>query len=365
MKKTIAILPVLVVTIGLFLKASLVSADSAIAVVNGEEISQAEFQKNWNSYLELEKKLLAPGQMTPQWEAENKRLLLNQMLEQRLLLQEAKRRKIEVDKSELKAGLAQVKQRFQVDAKDQPLSSSEADKAFRAQLNKENLSEKQFESRIESELRVVKLTNQLVKDRVKRPTEEQVQALFEVVKERIGQAAPLPSADPQQADMDAIVRNARAKVNESVRFKHIMFAVSPNASAQERKAVLNKAKDVRARIEKGADFEEMAKEFSDDAPTAKNGGEVGTIVRGQMVRDFEEIVFALPLGSISRVVKTKLGYHIIQVEEKKAASKLHIQDVRADLVEYLLRLAARQEYSHFLGELRKSASIDVRAGFMK
>lgn len=339
--------------------------DAVLATVNGEAIYMSEFDKNWEVYLDQQRKVLNPAIMTPQWEEQNKRSLLNEMVEQKLLLQEAKRKNVKVAKKDLEEGIRQVKERFKFDEQGRPLSPSESDEVFKKELVKEGLTQKQFEDRIEDQLRVITLTNQMIRDHVKPPMEDQVATLFSKVKARMAQAKPGPTGDPNQADIDAMAQYFKMKTDESVRVRHILVKMDPNAVLQEKSAALKKIQDIKAKLNRGADFEELAKQYSDDTASAKRGGDLGFIVRGQMVKKFEEAAFALPVGGVSDIVQTDFGYHIIKVEEKRAPSKLRLEDVRDDLKEYIFRSAARAEYVHFIDSLKKSAVIDVRADFAK
>jgi peptidyl-prolyl cis-trans isomerase C len=157
----------------------------------------------------------------------------------------------------------------------------------------------------------------------------------------------------------------RMKTDESVRVRHILIKIDPNASIQERSEALRKAQDIRKKISGGEDFEDAARKYSQDPGSAPKGGDLGFIVKGQMVKTFERAAFALPVGGVSDVVQTEFGYHIIKVEEKKAPSKLRLEDVKDDLKEYLFRSAAREQYNQFVDGLRKKAVVDLKADFTK
>jgi len=74
---------------------------------------------------------------------------------------------------------------------------------------------------------------------------------------------------------------------------------------------------VRVEIEKGGDFEELAKEYSEDPGTARKGGDLGFFGRGQMVKAFEDTAFALSSGALSQPFRTQFGWHILKVEDKR------------------------------------------------
>lgn len=76
------------------------------------------------------------------------------------------------------------------------------------------------------------------------------------------------------------------------------------------------AQELKARIDKGAKFEDLAKEYS-ICPSGQNGGDLGYFGKGQMVKEFEEAAFATPVNSVSDPVQTQFGWHLIKVIDKK------------------------------------------------
>lgn len=77
------------------------------------------------------------------------------------------------------------------------------------------------------------------------------------------------------------------------------------------------AQDIKAKLDKGEDFAKLAKEYSQDAGSAQNGGDLGWFGPGKMVKEFEDAAYALNVGQVSQPVKTEYGYHIIKVTDKK------------------------------------------------
>jgi parvulin-like peptidyl-prolyl isomerase len=321
----------------------------ALATVNGEAVRQADFDKAWTAFLSLKKRTLKPEQMTAQWQAAAKEFLLNDIVVQRLLMQEAKKRGIVADKKDVDAAVQKAKAQFKTP------------EDFRKALAKEKITEKRFQEDIEGQLRVTAMTDAVIKEGVKTPAEEQLRGLFDLV--RSSETLMAKPKDIHAADVQSLARQLRLRTAERARFQHIMFKVDPKASAEQSEAAAKKAGEVKARLDKGADFAEMAKQYSDDKPTSQRGGEAGYIVRGQMIKEFEDAVFSLPVGKVSDVVRTKIGYHIIRVEERKAATPLTYEDAKPLLMDFLLRTAAAQEYAKFVDGLKKSAVIYLRANF--
>lgn len=123
----------------------------------------------------------------------------------------------------------------------------------------------------------------------------------------------------------------RYKEPEGVHVKHILIYIPKDADKATEKEALEKAKQIRAQILKGAKFEELAKIYSDDAGSKKKGGDLGIIKKGQTIPEFEKVIFKLKPGEISRPIRSSYGYHIVKVEEKIPEKILPFEEVK-DLV---------------------------------
>lgn len=136
---------------------------------------------------------------------------------------------------------------------------------------------------------------------------------------------------------------------EKIRVRHILFSIPPSASEEKKGEIKEKAKQVLNEIKNGADFAEMAKKYSDDAGSANDGGDSGFFERGVMVPEFEREAFALEPGSLSGIVQTNFGFHIIKMEEKQSAMQKQFADVKEQIRQTLLgkksRLKAKKELS--------------------
>lgn len=96
-----------------------------------------------------------------------------------------------------------------------------------------------------------------------------------------------------------------------------------------------KAKDLKAQIDGGADFAELAKANSSDTGSAVNGGDLGWFGAGMMVKPFEDAVVALKPGEVSAPVKSDFGWHIIKLKETRVAAKPELEAVRQELTDAL------------------------------
>jgi peptidyl-prolyl cis-trans isomerase D len=124
------------------------------------------------------------------------------------------------------------------------------------------------------------------------------------------------------------------RMPERVKARHILLMTQGKSDA-EKKQALTKAQDLLKQLRAGADFADLAKKNSQDPGSAQNGGDLGFIVRGQTVPEFEKVAFTAKPKEISDVVTTQYGYHIIQVMEKEPARVKPFEEVKTALAEEL------------------------------
>ncbi len=133
------------------------------------------------------------------------------------------------------------------------------------------------------------------------------------------------------------------KLEDRAHVSHILFKTVGMTDA-EAAEVKKKADDALNKAKHGGNFADLAKQYSEDT-TKDKGGDLGWIVRGQTVPEFEAAAFSLPKGSISDLVKTQYGFHIIQVMDRESARTQTLDEVKASIVNQL-----QQEKAEQLGE---------------
>lgn len=213
--------------------------------------------------------------------------VLNQLVEKQVLLAEATRQAITVSN----ADVAQAVDR-EINNLKQRLGPEEYDLA----LSRERTSEAQLRKKYEPDVREQLLISRLVGKEVQSKTtvsDTEVRAYFDANRDSIG------------------------KRPEGLALAHILIAFEPD-SAQLRRARA-RADSLRQLIVKGRPFDQVARQFSDD-PSGRVGGDLDTFGRGVMVAEFETVAFSLKPMEISQPVRTRFGYHIIQVLEHYAAT---------------------------------------------
>ena len=140
-----------------------------------------------------------------------------------------------------------------------------------------------------------------------------------------------------------------------IRASHILLLSEekPDLDAQ----VKERAEGLLDRAKKGEDFAKLAKENSVDG-SASEGGDIGYVAKDALESDFADAVFSMSVGEF-RLVKTRLGYHIIKLTDKKKEGVASLNDVREDLAVLLKRSKAQAELTNLIGQLQEQAKIEI------
>ena len=133
---------------------------------------------------------------------------------------------------------------------------------------------------------------------------------------------------------------AAYQIPEKRHAKHILFKTEENSSSEKQTAQLKKAEEILARARYGEDFSTLATTYSEDQSKA-TGGDLGTFARGRMIKEFDDAVFSMQPNTISDIIKTQFGYHIIKLENILPAVTQPLEEVRATIVTKLQTEQAR------------------------
>ena len=143
--------------------------------------------------------------------------------------------------------------------------------------------------------------------------------------------------DEEVAEYYALHKDDKFTEPEQVRARHILVKTAADAGADAKAAARKKAEEILAKVKAGADFAALAKERSEDAGSAANGGDLGLFTRGRMTPAFEEAAFALQGGGLSDVVETPFGFHVIKVEEHRPGGAKPLETVHDEIADTLKR----------------------------
>jgi peptidyl-prolyl cis-trans isomerase C len=151
---------------------------------------------------------------------------------------------------------------------------------------------------------------------------------------------------------------ASFSTTETIRVSHILIAVDEQTGAEKKQEARQQAEQIRKEILAGGDFAAMAKAHSDCA-TAPNGGDLGQIKRGSMPAAFDEVAFALEKDTVSEVVETKFGYHVIKAVDRQPARVVPYEQMRGFLKTYLQGEESKKMLAAHIAELRERSEIEI------
>jgi peptidyl-prolyl cis-trans isomerase C len=287
-----------------------------VARINGETISGVELDRAVKA---LEGR--AGGPVPADQRDRVFRGVLDEMIGYKLLVQEAKTRKIVVPDSDIEAQVAQIRSQFP--------NQQQFDQALAAQ----------------------KMTLQDIRDDAR--SEMSVEKLVE------GEIATKIAVKPE-AVTDFYQKNQdKFQQGPRVRASHILISVPQNADAATKQQAKTKAEAILKDLKGGKDFAATAKENSQDPGSAVNGGDLGFFEKGQMVPPFEQAAFALNAGDMSDLVETQFGYHIIKVAEKQTQRVVPLDEAKPQIEQYLSQQSRQAETQAFVDALKAKAKIEI------
>lgn len=279
-------------------------------IVNGEKIEDSVIQQEAERLrpnYEQTFKDMAPKEREAQlldWSKEN-------VIERVLIDQEAKKNSDRIPQAQIDAVLAELKKRYE----GQQLPE---------ELNAEN--EEKTKEDIELQMKVERMLQNVCKD-VPEPSQEAILKFYEENKEQLKSA-------------------------EQVRVGHIVKHVSWQTDEAAACDVIKKAQD---ELKNDAVFETLAQKYSD---CPENGGDMGYITRGQMVEEFEDVVFNLNVGEISDVFRTRFGFHIARLYDRKPGVVPGLKEVRGHIVNALKEQMRGKAIDEFVDRLKSKAKIE-------
>jgi len=294
--------------------------DRVICVVNSDAVTLYELQ-DAEAYVVHETKQ-APS--TPEEHAALREKTLAGIIEKRLQLQQAEREKIVIDDAEMKEQLDEIQKRL----------GAKNDAEFEQMVQAQGLSLDGLKKR---------LREQLLVERIKR---RKVNLRISVTEE----------------DIDQYLNANREKLETGLSFeaRHILFVPPAGAGEDGWQAARRRAEDVYTRVMGGAEFGELAREFSDDTGTAKNGGRLGVLKRGELAPDIEKAILRLSPGEHSPPFRSEVGYHLFELESKETLAGERLTQARNQIRDILYKQKYEVRLKEWLVEIRSKAIIEVR-----
>lgn len=282
------------------------SEAAVVAVVNKEVITREDFRNEmkWSKrkYRVNKNDTLEPNQNV--WLKTN---ILNELIQESLLRQEAVRQGVKVSSAEFEKYLDQAKEGYK-------------ENTFQRALDIEEISRLQWEDKLKTHLLIRKLIEEVINRKIEIKEEE----LLDYFKQHMEEF----------------------QKGEQVRTLHIMVETE------------DEARRIRKLIRKGKSFSELAKQHS-RSPEGKTGGDMGYYEAGQMPKWFDD-VFKLKVNKVSDIIRTPFGVHIFKVVDKKPERKMSFEESKRQIHTKLLREAQEQAFHKWVEDIKKNSEIIIK-----
>ncbi|PIV05358.1 MAG: hypothetical protein CO013_12060 [Syntrophobacterales bacterium CG_4_8_14_3_um_filter_58_8] len=296
-------------------------ADRIVAVVNDEVITLSELNNAFEPYQE---RVTANVQGPDREKAlgETKTTLLNRMIDNLLMEQESRKTGITVRNEEVTEAIDDMQ-------KQRKISPDE----FRKAMQREGITLDAYRNDIRDQLMRMKLIRRDIKSKVA------------VTDEEIGEYYRKHREDYEG--------------KEAVRIRQILLLLPKEENPAAKEKLRADADAIHKRLLNGEPFELLAAKFS-QGPAAAEGGDIGYIEKGMIHAEVEDAAFRLPLNQISGVIESSVGFHIIQVVDRRGAGVKAIENVREEIREKIDREKMEKKFGEWLEELRKKSHIEIK-----
>jgi len=291
---------------------------TVVVTVNGKEITGPEVEKELALMMMQMAGRVDPSRMEGMKENMRKQTV-NNMINQELLLQAATREGISVTDEEKTEKIEELK------------ASYPSEEAFLNGLKQSNMTVDILRDRIGVIIKIEKLADKQT-EHLQKVTAEDTEEYYNNNIEQFQQP-------------------------EKVSASHILVAFKPGDDEAAKIAKKQKIEQIHLAILGGADFVEQARQHS-DCPSKSNGGSLGSFGKGQMVKPFEDVVFALKPNEVSGIFETRYGYHIARLTGREEAKTMSLEEARENIANYLESDRKQQEMSKYIAALRDVANIE-------
>lgn len=293
--------------------------DGFIAKVNGVGIPLSLFTDKYDRFTQTFKARKRP--VPNRIDSRYRDSIVKRLIEESLIAQEADRAKVSVDPKLLTEEFEKYKAMFKTDER------------FQSYLKNARLTADKVKENLQRNLMLRVLLEKLSGDKV---TDEEVRKYY---------------AENQ----------AKYKVREQVRARHILLKVAKDATPEKIAEVKARADKLSAEARKNNTdeaFAALAKKNS-EGPTAARGGDLSFFTRNRMVKEFDEKAFSMKVGEVSEPVKTRFGWHVIRVVERKDARMRSFDEVKDGIQRTLNNRMSRTARQKLIDRLRGQAKIET------
>ncbi len=291
-----------------------VIVDRVVAVVNGDIITLSDVVRQ-EQRLTQQVALGLPQQTPPV----NKKLL-DKLVSRKLMLQQAQQKNIKVPEDQLQAALNDVVSQYGAKNVEQ----------LAAALLEQGTTLEELKTEIDSQIKITKLMNTEVRSKIL-ITQAEVEQYY---KQHL--------QDYQKKD--------------EISARHIILPLTPDATAEDELKIKQHAEDIVDQIKQGADFQQLFKKVA--GVTGQPSAELGYVKRGELMPELEQAIWDLKPGELT-IVKTSLGYHVVQVTDRKIHNLENDLQIKQEIENILFRQRAKKRTQEWLDGLRRQATIEI------
>jgi peptidyl-prolyl cis-trans isomerase SurA len=292
--------------------------EQVVVAIDGEPYTLS----NLKDYAESKMKREFPKGDLNKIEDEDKEVL-EQFITEKLVTAEVKRLGISLSDQEIDQYIDEIKKKN--DLSDEDLTEA---------LRREGLTREQYRESVRAELEKSQIIRREVQEKVS-ITDEDVERYYQQNKKKF-------------------------LTRERFHLRHILLSLSKDSTPEQQKEVMQKALQIRAQLVAGADFAQLAKQYSEGSG-ANDGGDLGWTNRGTLLQEIEAAATKLSVGEVSQPVRTDMGLHLIKLEGKEGGEPLPLPEVAGKIKEELYAKTMEERFQKWLKtDLRKKYRVDVK-----
>jgi peptidyl-prolyl cis-trans isomerase SurA len=288
--------------------------DKIVAVVNGEIITFSELARYRSKPQTGSEATLNPR--------EEKAKILDRLIEEKLIDQQCRKRTIRVSARDIEEAIEDVKRRNAI-----------TEEQLKTALRADGLSWEDYQQELKKQIMRSKLISRVVREDF--------------------------SLDDEAFKRFYVQHIKRFKEPNRIRVSHILIMIPQNADDLLAEALLHKGEMILERVRRGGDFGELARLYSDDA-SAKNGGDLGFFKKGELLPKLDRIVFTMQPGEFDGLVRTKIGFHIVKVTEKKEGQVIPYEEVMEKVKDQYIEEESERRFKGWLQKLKAESFIEVK-----
>lgn len=283
-----------------------------VAIVNDDIITEADVASHVSALLEDQ------GAEAPPMPSDQMReAVLQRLIEQRLILQEAQRANVSVSAQEVIDRLEELRARFG------------SEEMFRQSLTESHLTEPELKEKLREQLLVQRVIDDKVRSTI--------------------------VVSPQEVARELSAHPELAKPGDRVRASHILVRVDERRSVEAARQLIAA---LHQQLLHGADFAELAKQHSEDSHRDE-GGMMGWVAQGELLPELDTVLFSLKEGAVSEPIQTQLGFHLVRVEERRTATSLSVTEANHAIFQRLYQRKFQAALVKWLADLKRHAYLEL------